>query len=148
MFTCAAQPGLSRVVMNVIDFDGISIRTRNAKQVSAGPNNEAGWMIGKQVMKKPFSTHRIATNIWRFSCLKQSGSVCWNTAGQTAASCLAVGTKACVLHDHLLRMLRAARLTFRYLTCCFARLPAPRHDSGRRESESVGWGFRCGPNVQ
>ena len=47
MFTCAAQPGLSRVVMNVIDFDGISIRTRNAKQVSAGPNNEAGWMIGK-----------------------------------------------------------------------------------------------------
>ncbi len=49
MFTCAAQPGLSRVLMSVIDFDGISIRTRAAKQVNAGPKNQGGWMVGKTV---------------------------------------------------------------------------------------------------
>ena len=51
MFTCAAQPGLSRVLMTVIDFDGISIRTRSARQVNAGPSNAPGWMVGKSVRR-------------------------------------------------------------------------------------------------
>ena len=51
MFRCAAQPGLSRVLMSIMDFHGVAIRTRSAKQTCGGPDNEIGWMIGKTVQE-------------------------------------------------------------------------------------------------
>lgn len=49
MFKCAAQPGLSRVLLSIMDFSKASIRTRSALETHAGPNNEKGWMVNKTV---------------------------------------------------------------------------------------------------
>ena len=49
MFRCAAEPGLSRVLLELMNFDRVAIRTRKAAQCFAGPDNEEGWMIGKTV---------------------------------------------------------------------------------------------------
>jgi len=49
MFFCAAKPGLSRVIMDVLDFQSASIRCRPAVTLRAGPNFEVGWCVGKTI---------------------------------------------------------------------------------------------------
>lgn len=49
LFFCAAKPGLSRVIMDVLDFQTASLRCRSSITVKAGPNNEMGWCVGKTI---------------------------------------------------------------------------------------------------
>jgi hypothetical protein len=57
MFKCAAQPGLSSILLNIIDFEGTAIRRRKAKNLRSGPNNKYGDCIGKTFgeMRKQFT---------------------------------------------------------------------------------------------
>ena len=47
MFICAAQPGLSRILLSMLDFEGKSIRRRRAKNLRSGPNRRYGACVGK-----------------------------------------------------------------------------------------------------
>ena len=47
MFTCAAQPGLSRILMNMLDFEGKAIRRRKASELCGGPDNSPRYCIDK-----------------------------------------------------------------------------------------------------
>lgn len=47
MFLCAAQPGLSKVLLGILDFEGASIRRRKAKNLRSGPKNAYGDCIGQ-----------------------------------------------------------------------------------------------------
>ena len=47
MFKCAAQPGLSAMLMKILDFEGSAIRRRRAKNLRSGPRNAYGDCIGK-----------------------------------------------------------------------------------------------------
>ena len=47
MFKCAAQPGLSEVILSILNFEGSAIRRRKAKNLRSGPNNAYGDCIGK-----------------------------------------------------------------------------------------------------
>jgi hypothetical protein len=46
MFYCGATPGLSRVIMQLFNFQGVAIRCRRAAITRAGPVGAAGWVIG------------------------------------------------------------------------------------------------------
>ena len=47
MFKCAAQPGLSEVILSILNLEGSAIRRRKAKNLRSGPNNAYGDCIGK-----------------------------------------------------------------------------------------------------
>jgi len=47
MFNCAAQPGLAKVILTVLDFEGNAIRRRKAQNLRGGPKNAYGDCIGK-----------------------------------------------------------------------------------------------------
>jgi hypothetical protein len=49
LFYCAAKPGLSRIIMSLMDFQGASIRCRPAPWLRGGPNNQKGWCVGKTI---------------------------------------------------------------------------------------------------
>jgi hypothetical protein len=49
LFYCASKPGLSRVLMNIYNFEGVAIRCRSAAQLRGGPSNEVGWFVGKTI---------------------------------------------------------------------------------------------------
>lgn len=45
MFLCAAQPGLSKVLLGILDFEGVCIRRRMAQDLRGGPRGELGGCI-------------------------------------------------------------------------------------------------------
>ena len=47
MFKCAAQPGLSWVLMEILGFEGYTIRRRIAKSLRSGPDSRRGDCIGR-----------------------------------------------------------------------------------------------------
>ena len=47
MFQSASKPGLTRVLVNLLDFEDCAIRCRPAKQMSGGRHNELGFFVGK-----------------------------------------------------------------------------------------------------
>jgi len=47
MFFCAGKPGLSRALVEMLDFNGVAVRCRAAVQLKAGPRGELGWLVGK-----------------------------------------------------------------------------------------------------
>ena len=49
MFQCAGQPGLSRVLMEIMNFGDVAIRSRTPALTHGGPSNEIGWMLNKTV---------------------------------------------------------------------------------------------------
>jgi len=49
LFYCAAKPGLSRLIIGLLNFEGQALRCRPSWQIKAGPNNEANWCAGKTV---------------------------------------------------------------------------------------------------
>ena len=57
MFKCAAQPGLSAILLDILDFEGVAIRRRKAKNVRSGPFNTLGACVGQTFgeMRKQFS---------------------------------------------------------------------------------------------
>jgi hypothetical protein len=57
MFNCAAQPGLSAILLDMLDFEGNAIRRRKAKNLRSGPRNKLGDCIGQKFgeMRKQFS---------------------------------------------------------------------------------------------
>ena len=58
MFSCAAQPGLSQIIMSILDFEGFAIRRRRAKNLRSGPDNIYGDCVGKTFgeIRRQFST--------------------------------------------------------------------------------------------
>lgn len=46
MFYCGAKPGLSRVIMELFNFEAIAIRCRKAAQTRGGPEGTLGYFIG------------------------------------------------------------------------------------------------------
>ena len=58
MFSCASQPGLAKVILSILDFEGSSIRRRKSQNLRSGPKNELGCCIGKTFgeMRKQFVT--------------------------------------------------------------------------------------------
>jgi hypothetical protein len=58
MFTCAAQPGLSKIILSLLDFEGSAIRRRKAKNLRSGKENEYGDCVGKTFgsMRRQFTT--------------------------------------------------------------------------------------------
>ena len=46
MFMCAAQPGLSKILLSILNFEGPCIRRRKAKNLRSGPDNAYGHCIG------------------------------------------------------------------------------------------------------
>jgi hypothetical protein len=58
MFSCAAQPGLSQIILSILDFEGSAIRRRKAKNLRSGPEDEYGYCVGKTFgeMRREFST--------------------------------------------------------------------------------------------
>jgi hypothetical protein len=46
MFYCGAKPGLSRVIMELFNFEAIAIRCRKAAQTRGGPEETPGYFIG------------------------------------------------------------------------------------------------------
>ena len=58
MFNCAAQPGLSAILLDLLDFEGPAIRRRIAKNLRSGPHNSKGDCIGKTYgeMLRQFTT--------------------------------------------------------------------------------------------
>ena len=58
MFNCAAQPGLSAILLDLLDFEGPAIRKRIAKNLRSGPHNSKGDCIGKTYgeMLRQFTT--------------------------------------------------------------------------------------------
>ena len=57
MFWCAAKPGLSQVYLQILNFEGVSLRCRPASELSAGVNNEKGYLIGKKLKDSLLCTH-------------------------------------------------------------------------------------------
>lgn len=57
MFNCAAQPGLSSILLDMLDFEGVAIRRRKAKNLRSGKNNALGDCVGQTFgeMRKQFS---------------------------------------------------------------------------------------------
>jgi hypothetical protein len=57
MFKCAAQPGLSSILMSILDFEGSAIRRRKASNLRSGPKNAYGDCIGKTfgLLRREFS---------------------------------------------------------------------------------------------
>ena len=57
MFKCAAQPGLSAILLDILDFEGVAIRRRKAKNVRSGPLHTLGACVGQTFgeMRKQFS---------------------------------------------------------------------------------------------
>ena len=57
MFNCAAQPGLSAILLDMLDFEGVAIRRRKAKNIRSGPFNAMGACVGQTFgeMRKQFS---------------------------------------------------------------------------------------------
>ena len=49
LFHCAAAPGLARVYMELLNFDGCAFRTRASTELAAGPDGAKGWCVGKTV---------------------------------------------------------------------------------------------------
>ena len=47
MFNCAAQPGLSAILLDLLDFEGPAIRRRKAKNLRSGRFNLKGDCVGK-----------------------------------------------------------------------------------------------------
>lgn len=47
LFACISQPGLAKVLLKLLDFEGYAIRRRRAKNLRGGPNNRYGDCIGK-----------------------------------------------------------------------------------------------------
>jgi hypothetical protein len=47
LFFCAAKPGLSRVLLELLNFDATAIRCRPVAQLAGGPRNEVGWLVGQ-----------------------------------------------------------------------------------------------------
>ena len=58
MFNCAAQPGLSAILLDLLDFEGAAIRRRIARNLRSGRFNSKGECIGKTygAMRRQFST--------------------------------------------------------------------------------------------
>ena len=58
MFTCAAQPGLSKIILSMLDFEGNAIRRRRAKNLRSGPENAYGDCVGKTFgdVRRQFTT--------------------------------------------------------------------------------------------
>jgi hypothetical protein len=58
MFNCAAQPGLSAILLDLLDFEGPAIRRRVAKNLRSGPGNSKGDCVGKTYgeMLRQFTT--------------------------------------------------------------------------------------------
>jgi len=46
MFMCASSPGLSRILLSLLDFDGPALRCRSAHELRAGKQNALGGLIG------------------------------------------------------------------------------------------------------
>ena len=46
MFKSASQPGLAKVLLQLFDFEGFSIRRRKARNLRGGPKNEYGYCCG------------------------------------------------------------------------------------------------------
>jgi len=57
MFSCATQPGLAKVLLKLLNFDGPAIRRRKAKNLRSGEKNKYGDCIGKTFgeMRKQFT---------------------------------------------------------------------------------------------
>jgi hypothetical protein len=49
MFYCGAKPGLSRVIMQLFNFQGVAIRCRGAAITRSGPDGAAGWFVGMKM---------------------------------------------------------------------------------------------------
>ena len=49
MFWCSTKPGLSHVLLNILNFEEHAIRCRPAHQLRAGKNNRQGGLIGLSV---------------------------------------------------------------------------------------------------
>ena len=46
MFACAVTPGLSRVLLELLNFDGAALRARDAEQLAGGPTGAVGGLVG------------------------------------------------------------------------------------------------------
>ena len=57
MFSCATQPGLAKVLLELLNFDGPAIRRRKAKNLRSGKENKYGACIKKKFgeMRKQFT---------------------------------------------------------------------------------------------
>ena len=57
MFSCATQPGLATVLLDLLNFEGTSIRRRKAINLKSGPNDQYGYCIGRTFgeMRKQFT---------------------------------------------------------------------------------------------
>ena len=57
MFTCAAQPGLSKILLGLLDFEGLAIRRRVAKNLRSGPDNKYRACVGQSFgeLRKEFT---------------------------------------------------------------------------------------------
>lgn len=49
MFYCGAKPGLSRVITQLFNFQGVAIRCRGAAITRSGPDGAAGWFVGMKM---------------------------------------------------------------------------------------------------
>jgi hypothetical protein len=58
LFYCAAKPGLSRIIMSILDFQSPCLRARPASWLRAGPSNTKGWCVGKTIREV------LASNCW------------------------------------------------------------------------------------
>jgi hypothetical protein len=58
MFKCAAQPGLSKIILSLLDFEGSAIRRRKAENLRSGIENKYGDCVGKTFgsMRRQFTT--------------------------------------------------------------------------------------------
>ena len=58
MFSCATQPGLAKVLLELLNFEGSAIRRRKASNLRSGENNAYGACVGKTfgAMRKQFTS--------------------------------------------------------------------------------------------
>ena len=56
MFSCAVTPGLSKVLLELINFEGPALRARDAPQLRGGPDGAVGGLVGL--------TMRAASAMW------------------------------------------------------------------------------------
>ena len=57
MFKCAAQPGLSSILLNIIDFEGTAIRRRKAKNLRSGAEQQIRRLHRENVRRDAQAVH-------------------------------------------------------------------------------------------